>query len=197
MTILLIRPGMLTTLQDIGRRGYQRQGIVVSGAMDSFALRIANLLVGNSEHEAAIEITLVGPSIQIQADTLLVICGADLSATCQGQRLPMWRPVLVRAGSLLEFGKARLGCRSYLAVAGGFDVALRQREHLSSWSNRWISRTCFAKRGLFSHLVDDLHTPSDCRQNCLRTPTPFLQRFIGQSARTCYQSTEANPRFVF
>jgi len=122
MTFTVIRPGLLTTLQDLGRHGYQRQGIVVSGAMDSCALRIANLLVGNREREAVLEITLAGPVLQVQDDTLIAICGGDLSPSCLGQRLPMWRPVLVRGGTRLEFGKARSGCRAYLAVAGGFAV---------------------------------------------------------------------------
>lgn len=122
MTLSIIGPGLLTTLQDLGRHGYQRQGIVVSGAMDSSALRIANLLVGNSEREAALEITLAGPVLQFHKDTVIAICGGDLSASCLGHRLPLWRPLLMRRGTRLEFGKARSGCRAYLAVAGGFAV---------------------------------------------------------------------------
>jgi antagonist of KipI len=90
--------------------------------MDRTALRTANLLVGNGEGEAAIEMTLVGPALRLEEAALLAITGADLSAMIDGQPAPSWRPLLVEAGSVLEFGRLRAGCRAYLAVGGGFDV---------------------------------------------------------------------------
>jgi antagonist of KipI len=124
MSIRVIRPGLLTTVQDLGRMGMQQYGVIVSGAMDSFALRIANLLVSNEEHEAVLEITLSGPSLLFEHDALIAISGADLSPSIGDQTVPAWRPIWVRAGSQLDFGAPVRGCRAYLSVAGGIDVPL-------------------------------------------------------------------------
>ncbi|MCM3162396.1 biotin-dependent carboxyltransferase family protein [Metabacillus litoralis] len=117
-----LRSGLLTTIQDLGRYGYQKYGVIVSGAMDSYSLRIANLLVGNSEGEAALEITLMGPTLLFEKDMLIAITGGDLSPTIEGASVPLWRPVFVKKGSKLQFGLQKSGCRAYLAVAGGFAV---------------------------------------------------------------------------
>jgi antagonist of KipI len=90
--------------------------------MDTTALRIGNRLVGNEEAAAALEITLVGPKLLFEEDTLISICGGDLSPHIDGCIVPLWRPVLVKSGSILQFGAPKLGCRSYIAVAGGFAV---------------------------------------------------------------------------
>lgn len=124
MSLQIINPGLLTTIQDLGRFGYQQQGVIVSGAMDSFALRAANALVGNGQGEAALEITLLGPSIRFEKEALIAICGGDLSPCIDGQPVPLWRPVLIREGELLEFGPCTQGARAYLAVAGGLDVPI-------------------------------------------------------------------------
>lgn len=122
MTITTLRSGLLTTIQDLGRYGYQKYGVIVSGAMDSYSLRIANLLVGNSEGESALEITLMGPTLLFEKDMLIAITGGDLSPTIEGASVPLWRPVFVKKGSKLQFGLQKSGCRAYLAVAGGFAV---------------------------------------------------------------------------
>ena len=122
MSLEILSPGLLSTVQDLGRRGYQKEGIIVSGAMDAFALRTANLLVGNLDKAAGIEITLMGPQIRFTADHLISITGADLSPTVDGKPLKMWRPVRVPKGSTLSFGKPVRGCRAYLAVAGSFEL---------------------------------------------------------------------------
>ncbi|WP_210490121.1 biotin-dependent carboxyltransferase family protein [Rufibacter aurantiacus] len=122
MGIKVEKPGLLTTVQDLGRYGFQKQGMVVSGAMDSFALRLANLLAGNPENAAALEITLSGPSLRFQEDSLIALAGANLSPKLNGKPIPNHRPVFVRKGTLLEFGAPVQGCRAYLAVAGGFSV---------------------------------------------------------------------------
>lgn len=124
MSLFIIRPGLLTTVQDLGRPGYQHLGVVVSGALDAVALRVANLLVGNPEQAAGLEITLLGPAIRFEADYLIALTGANLSPTLDGQPLPLHRPVAVRAGTVLAFGAVRAGCRAYLAVAGGLAVPL-------------------------------------------------------------------------
>ncbi|ALI98705.1 5-oxoprolinase subunit C family protein [Rufibacter tibetensis] len=122
MNISVEKPGMLTTVQDLGRNGFQKQGMVVSGAMDAFALRLANLLVGNTEGEAALEITLVGPNLRFQEDCLIAMTGANLSPKLNGNPVPINRPIFVKKGVVLEFGAPVKGARAYLAVAGGFDV---------------------------------------------------------------------------
>jgi antagonist of KipI len=124
MSIRVIRPGLLTTIQDLGRHGFQNQGVVVSGAMDPFSLRIANLLVGNDEAEGTLEITMIGPKLQFEEDSLIAICGGNLSPDIDGKRIPAWRPVLIKKGCVLSFGSAKSGCRAYLAVAGGFDIPI-------------------------------------------------------------------------
>jgi antagonist of KipI len=122
MAIEVIRPGLLTSIQDLGRRGWQRFGIPVGGAMDPIALRVGNLLVGNEPGAASLEMTLMGPTLRFADDTLIAICGADLSPQLDHVKIPGWRPIWVRGGSELRFGSAVTGCRAYLAVAGGFDV---------------------------------------------------------------------------
>lgn len=119
----VLKAGAHTSIQDTGRFGYQKYGVIVSGAMDPFALRTANLLVGNDEDEAGLEVTLQGPALEMQQDVWISICGADLSAQLDGQLVPQWRPVFARKGATLHFGKPRAGCRAYVAVAGGFAVS--------------------------------------------------------------------------
>ncbi|MDP4146295.1 MAG: biotin-dependent carboxyltransferase family protein [Bacillota bacterium] len=114
--------GLLTTVQDLGRYGLRKYGVIVSGVMDEFAHRIANILVGNEETAATLEITLVGPELFIKADTLISICGADLSPSIDGSEVPMWRSIYVMAGSVLSFGKCKSGARCYIAFAGSFDT---------------------------------------------------------------------------
>ncbi|MEO6566506.1 MAG: biotin-dependent carboxyltransferase family protein [Casimicrobiaceae bacterium] len=122
MDIEVVKPGLLSTLQDSGRYGYQRFGVVAGGAMDEWSHRVANVMVGNAEDEATLEITVQGPSLDFNGTTLIAIHGADLSPRIGEQAVPQGRPVLVRAGSRLEFGRRQSGFRAYLAVAGGYDV---------------------------------------------------------------------------
>ncbi len=116
MEAVIHRSGMLTTVQDLGRRGYRSAGVPLSGAMDPLALRIANSIVGNAESAAALEISFVGPELEFTGDTLIALGGAD----CEG--LPTWKPITVRAGDRIRVGACVRGCRAYLAVAGGIDV---------------------------------------------------------------------------
>ncbi len=116
MEINVIRGGMLTTVQDLGRPGHRSAGVPLGGPMDSFALRVANLLVGNAEDTAVLECTLLGPELVFSADTLIALGGAEFEG------LAAWQPKVVTAGSRLKLGAARKGSRGYLAVAGGIDV---------------------------------------------------------------------------
>lgn len=122
MGIKVIKGGMLMTIQDLGRNGYRKDGIIVSGAMDTLALQIGNLLLGNQIGEAGLECTLSGPKLLFETDQLVAITGGDLSPTIDGLPVKMWRPLFVPKGATLSFGAAIKGCRSYLTVFGGFDL---------------------------------------------------------------------------
>lgn len=122
MKIEVLEPGLLTSIQDSGRHGFQMLGVNVGGAMDGLSHRIANILVGNDERGATIEITLKGPELFFPEYSLIAICGGDLSPKIKGWRVPMWRPVLINGSSRLRFGRLVTGCRAYLAHAGVMDV---------------------------------------------------------------------------
>jgi KipI family sensor histidine kinase inhibitor len=121
--------GVLTTVQDLGRTGFQRLGVPVAGALDGAALRAANALVGNEPGAAALECTLVGPRLRLMRTALLALAGADLGAVLERSDLGPWEvppgtSFLARSGSVLSFESRRSGGRAYLAVAGGLDVPL-------------------------------------------------------------------------
>ncbi|TWT02517.1 biotin-dependent carboxyltransferase family protein [Planomicrobium sp. CPCC 101079] len=118
----IIKSGLQTTVQDLGRYGFQKYGVIASGAMDPYAHRLANLLVGNEENAPTLEITLVGPVIQFERDLFIALCGGELSPKIDGQKVDAWRPLAVRKGSQLTFGAPKTGCRCYLAVSGGISV---------------------------------------------------------------------------
>ncbi|MBY0123210.1 biotin-dependent carboxyltransferase family protein [Bacillus sp. S/N-304-OC-R1] len=122
MSVKVLHPGLMTTIQDLGRFGSQKFGVIVSGAMDPLSLRIANLLVGNGEGEGALEVTLLGPTLEFDRDGLIAITGGYLQPMIDGEAVPMWRPILIRKGSILQFKSAIKGCRAYVAFAGGIDV---------------------------------------------------------------------------
>jgi antagonist of KipI len=117
MSIRVLRPGLLTTVQDLGRHGHQHIGLCPGGAMDVVSLALANALVGNSPGAPALEITVIGPELQFEHDTLVALCGAEF----QGG-FPHNRPMLVRAGATMPVGRAVRGARAYLAVASGLAI---------------------------------------------------------------------------
>lgn len=121
-TLKIIQPGMLSTIQDRGRYGYQRYGMPTAGAMDTFALRAANALLGNDDNAACIEATVLGPRIEILSDTTIAVTGANVAPRLDSEPIPMWQPVAASKGSRLEFRSPKDGMRGYLAVAGGIDV---------------------------------------------------------------------------
>ena len=118
----VLRPGLLTTLQDLGRFGFQRFGMPVSGAMDTSALRLANRLVGNQDHAAALEVTIKGPEIRFETSAVIAIAGADLSPLVDGKPVQNWVTLHIQRGGILTFGQRRTGARAYVALAGGFDT---------------------------------------------------------------------------
>jgi biotin-dependent carboxylase-like uncharacterized protein len=122
VTIEVLKPGLLTTLQDAGRSGYAHLGIGRAGAFDEPALRIANALCGNPPDACGLEITLLGPTLRFDAGTRIAVTGAPIAFHVEGTERPMWSPVFVPAGATVTFGAIRSGCRSYLGMAGGFDA---------------------------------------------------------------------------
>ncbi|MDG5787445.1 biotin-dependent carboxyltransferase family protein [Evansella sp. AB-P1] len=118
----VIDPGLHTTVQDLGRIGYQKYGIVPAGAMDDYSFQLGNLLLGNERHAAGLEITMLGPTLRILNDTEIVIAGANLSPTLNKQPIPMWTSIHVSKGDELGFGKPQSGTRAYILVEGGIDV---------------------------------------------------------------------------
>ncbi len=122
--IRVIKPGLLTTVQDLGRPGYQQYGVAVGGALDAFAARVANLVVGNDDNAAVLEMAQTGPDLQFERDALVAWNGGDFEATLGGRPLPRDRAVRVAAGETLSCGVARGGLRAWLAIAGGVDVPL-------------------------------------------------------------------------
>jgi len=116
------KPGMMTTVQDLGRVGYQGLGVPVSGPMDSYSHRLANQLLGNAPSAAALEITLLGPELVADSDIVCALTGADISVTIEGKPAPINAPFTVRLGAHLKWGTRVSGTRMTLAVRGGFDV---------------------------------------------------------------------------
>jgi len=121
-TIEVIKGGALSTVQDLGRYGYQRYGVPVSGALDQFALRVGNLLVGNEESDAGLETTFLGPTLRFHFDATIAVTGGDLTPVLDGQPVPGWASLSVPQGSTLSFKGPRDGIRSYVCVRGGIDV---------------------------------------------------------------------------
>ena len=122
MGIRILSSGLLTTVQDLGRTGYQRTGISPSGAVDRKALKIANILVGNQPGEGALEMTMTGASMEFTEPDVVAVTGGDFEATLNGIRMPMYAAVPVRTGDVLALGPAKNGCRAYAAFAGGLGV---------------------------------------------------------------------------
>jgi biotin-dependent carboxylase-like uncharacterized protein len=125
MSVVEVRtPGLLTTVQDLGREGFGPMGVSASGAADPVALRIGNRLVGNPEGAAGLEMTLLGGTFVFPERAVVALTGSDFGATLDDKPLEMWSSVEVRAGGALDLGATRDGVRCYLCVGGGIDVKL-------------------------------------------------------------------------
>jgi antagonist of KipI len=115
----IIRPGLLTTVQDLGRYGHQALGVPPAGPMDVFSHRLANQLVDNHPDAATLEVTLIGPEVLVEAETSLAVAGAQFEVSCDGRPVPMCASFSVHPGQRLKFGRLVQGARAYLGVAGG------------------------------------------------------------------------------
>jgi biotin-dependent carboxylase-like uncharacterized protein len=138
-----LKPGLLTTVQDLGRHGHQASGVPVAGPMDVFSHRLANQLVGNASGDATLEVTLIGPELIVEATTTLAICGAQFEVTCDDRQVTIGEAFPVARGQRLKFGRLLQGARAYLAVAGGVqtDPVLASRAtHLVSHAGGFKGR---------------------------------------------------------
>jgi biotin-dependent carboxylase-like uncharacterized protein len=122
MAIKVNAPGLATTVQDLGRPGYYHLGIPLSGGMDRFALRAANLLVGNDEGAAVLEAVFMGPELEFTSDAMVAVAGAELPPKVNGELRETWTSFRVKAGQVLSFDFLKKGARAYIAICGGIDV---------------------------------------------------------------------------
>ena len=122
MGIRIIKGGMLTTVQDLGRYGYQSQGFSVAGVMDVRSFKIANLLIDNPENEAVLEFTLIGPTLEFTSDTIIAITGGDFTPTINGEPAEMYTAIYMKKGDVLKFGSARTGTRGYIAFSSYLQI---------------------------------------------------------------------------
>lgn len=122
--ITVLKKGMLTTVQDLGRIGFQRYGMPSSGAMDEFSLRLANILVGNEQEEAVLECTFMGPTLRFEEEEIIAVTGGRFDMKLNGEPVPMNKALRVSAGDELSIGVAVAGMRAYIAFAGGLDLPL-------------------------------------------------------------------------
>ena len=118
----VLTPGAFTTVQDLGRFGFQRMGIPVSGALDRFACQVANLLVGNPPDAAVLEITVMGPRLEFLSETHIALAGAQMGMTLNDEPVSGWQSIRVSPDDVLDIHQVTSGCRAYLAISGGIDV---------------------------------------------------------------------------
>ena len=196
MGISIIKPGMLTTVQDRGRYGFQKSGMVVSGAMDTLAFQLGNMVLGNPENAAALECTIIGPTIRFDKGQRIAITGGDLSPNMDGEPIPMWKPIYVPTGSILSFGQPRSGCRSYICFFGGLDipVVLQSRStylrgKMGGWHGRALEKGdripfCTSTEGHHKTATWQISTNcyTDLRSNTVRViKGPHLGSFKNES----------------
>lgn len=129
-TLLFKKPGLLTTVQDLGRIGVQHLGVPIGGVMDQKSAKTGNWLVGNKDASPILEITLMGPEIEIQGPCQIALTGARLSPLLNGQQVSMYETINIDKNAILSFGKLVAGCRTYLAIGGTWQV----KKWLSSYS---------------------------------------------------------------
>ena len=179
-TIKILNPGLLTTIQDKGRWGYQKFGMSVAGVMDDFSTRIANLLVGNSEYEAVLEITLLGVEILFNCDEVISITGANMNPKINGNTVPMWTSLYVKAGDKLTSTGAVSGLRTYIGLSRGLDVpeimgskSTFTRGNLGGFEGRKLNKNDEIKLGEkaltnYGSYLPDLYKPIYGKNNTIR-----------------------------
>jgi antagonist of KipI len=195
----VVKKGLMTSFQDLGRYGYQQYGVVVSGAMDPFAFQLGNILVGNKRNDnAAIEMAMIGPEFIALSSVTIAITGGDLSPKVNDQKAPMWKSFSIHKGDHLTFGKPAKGMYSYLTVNGGFDLPTvmgSKSTYMKAGIGQPIENgdvlygqgngTHKAGRGLKVSLI-----PSYDREVIARVvPGPHCDRFTQEGLHNFYHST--------
>jgi antagonist of KipI len=118
----VLKPGLQTTVQDLGRYGFREFGVSPSGAMDPYSLQMGNLLVGNDLGESALEAPLIGPVLMALHDVSIALCGGNLTPKINEQEVPLWKSIVIKKGQILSFGELKEGARTYISIAGGIHV---------------------------------------------------------------------------
>ena len=172
----VLSPGLLTSVQDLGRPGFEHLGVSPSGAADTVSYRLGNRLLGNPIGAAALEMTLVGPTLRFGSDALIALTGADIGAQLDDQPLSPWQSHRIRAGQILKTAHVRSGCRSYLCVQNGIQVPLlfgSASTHLQS------ALGGFEGRGLKKGDQIEIKSPaSSCEKRIIRQE--LFQSFLPQ-----------------
>src|SRR4051812_35451720 len=139
MSIKITRPGVFTTIQDLGRYGYRASGIGPGGAMDPFAASVANLLVGNNEKLPVVEMHFPAPEILFEEDAVVSVTGGNFSGHIDAEPMPSWTPVFIKKNASLSFKKFVSGARAYLALRGGIEC--------DNWLGSFSTHTKIKKGG--------------------------------------------------
>ena len=189
MSITVLDPGPLTTVQDAGRVGYAAQGYRSCGAADGYAYRLGNVLVGNDPGAAVLECTLRGAALQFETDTVFALTGAESPAALDSTPVPYYAPLLAKAGSVLQMGAAKTGLRSYLAVGGGIATP-------PVLGSRATDVKC-GIGGLEGRKLtagDTLPIPSPAGQDCVRRAAPHARAGDADAAAAARRARPAGRR---
>lgn len=138
--VKILKPGFYSTIQDRGRFGFQDYGVPYSGVMDTYAASVANMLLGNNENAAVLEMTMTGPTLQFNCDTTMCLSGADMSPMLNGFPIENNKPIQITENDVLSFGKLNDGFRSYLSVSGGFKIEkiMQSRSMFKGVTNHYV-----------------------------------------------------------
>lgn len=184
--ISVLNGGIHSSIQDLGRRKFQQFGVIVSGAMDSYALRIANLLVGNNHDEAGIEITFGKTTILFHDSRVIAITGGQLQPKLNGEKLLENQPIVVSSGDILQFNIPRFGGRAYLAISGGFSIpnvlgskSTYEKARFGGWKGRPIKQNDDIPLGEMRALNERIKNYLICKNNKINwsVNSDFLNSF--------------------
>ncbi|HSQ87955.1 biotin-dependent carboxyltransferase family protein [Romboutsia sp.] len=189
--------GFQTLIQDKGRVGYGQYGVSGCGAMDEYAHRVGNILVGNDENEASLEVLMVGPTIKFDECTQIAITGADLGANLNGKKIDIWRSYEINPGDILSFKGAKSGVRAYISISGGIDVPIVMgskstytRGKIGGFSGRGLKKgdyinTFFEERDFtINKRIDDEYIP--------KYDTNIVLRIVKGPQFDCFSESEIN-----
>ena len=193
MGIRVLKGGMMTTVQDLGRTGYQSQGFSVAGVMDVRSFKIANLLLDNPENEAVLEMTLIGPTLEFTSATIIAITGGDFQPQVNGEPVPMYTALYMNKGDILKFGSARTGSRGYIAFSSYLDIpVVIKRRYLPFFLSRKLEpenfdqdqaeirvvmgpqEELFSRQGIEIFLSSEYTVTSDFDRMGCRLEGPFI-----------------------